>query len=73
MAIHFSQLQHPTEIAAILRSNSDMSEQDIIDIASAVTQPIGIKKLLLVLEMVRSSGDPMTPENFMMCLNTVGY
>lgn len=71
--IHVSQLQHPAEIAAVLRVNSDLSAEEINNIAASISQPIGIKKLLLVLEMVVSSGDPITADTFLEYLNTVGY
>ena len=60
-----------------------MTVKDIKDIASAVTKPIGIKQLLMVLEMARSDTvDPdeegagpgsISPEQFMECLNTAGF
>jgi hypothetical protein len=71
--LNVSQLQQPSEIAAVLRAKSSLSESEIDNIAAAITRPIGIKKLLLVLEMVVSSGDELNPENFLTCLHTVGY
>lgn len=71
--IHVSQLQHPSEIAAVLRANSDLSPEEINNIAASITRPIGIKKLLMVLEMVVSSGDPISADSFLEYLNTVGY
>lgn len=73
--IHVSQLQHPSEIAAVLRENNScsLSDEEINSISSSITRPIGIKKLLLVLEMVVSSGDPISADTFLMYLETVGY
>ena len=62
-----------------------MTPQDIKDIAMTVTKPIGIKQLLMALEMARSDveggGDDkssdnsctITPNQFMECLCTVGF
>lgn len=63
---------------------SGMTVKDINGIASAVTKPIGIKQLLMVLEMARSDTvDPeeegagpagsISPAQFMECLNTAGF
>ena len=62
-----------------------MTPQDIRDIAMTVTKPIGIKQLLMALEMARSdveggaddksagSSCTITPNQFMECLCTVGF
>jgi hypothetical protein len=73
--IHVSLLQHPAEVAAVLRENNScsMSPEEIDSIAASITRPIGIKKLLMVLEMVVSSGDPISADTFLMYLETVGY
>ena len=71
--LNVSQLQEPSEFAAVLREKSNISATEIDNIASAIVRPIGIKKLLMVLEMVVSSGDELNVENFMACLNTIGY
>ena len=73
VTLHVCQLQHPSEISAVLRENSSLSAEEVDSIAAAITRPIGIKKLLMVLEMVISSGDPITADTFLMYLETVGY
>lgn len=73
MVIHVTQLQHPSEIAAVLRANSDLEEEEISNISASITEPIGVKKLLMVMEMVLSSGDPVDANTFLEYLSTVGY
>ena len=73
MVIHVPQLQHPSEIAAVLRANSTLEKEEINNISASITEPIGIKKLLMVMEMVVSSGDPVDANSFLECLSTVGY
>jgi vesicle-fusing ATPase len=74
VSLHVSQLQSPDEIAAALMEYSPISRDDIDSIARSVTKPIGIKQLLMVLEMARSDGsDAIPPEQFLECLHTAGY
>jgi len=73
VVIHVPQLQHPSEIAAVLRANSTLEKEEINNISASITEPIGIKKLLMVMEMVVSSGDPVDANSFLECLSTVGY
>ena len=35
--------------------------------------PIGVKQLLMVLEMARSGDDVLTPDKFLECLHTCGF
>jgi hypothetical protein len=35
--------------------------------------PIGVKQLLMVLEMARSGDDALTPDKFLECLHTCGF
>ena len=97
VTVHVSQLQSPSEIGAVLtdyilgdasRANgeterSSMTPTEIKNIAKAVTKPIGIKQLLMVLEMARSDVDEdgnspsvpgsISPEQFLECLHTAGF
>ena len=97
VTVHVSQLQGPAEIGAVLtdyihgdasRANgetqqSSMTPTEIKNIAKAVTKPIGIKQLLMVLEMARSDVDAdddspsppgsISPEQFLECLHTAGF
>jgi vesicle-fusing ATPase len=100
VTVHVSQLQGPSEIGAVLTDyilgdaskNQDSQQQqcsmtpmEIKNIAKAVTKPIGIKQLLMVLEMARSdvevdadddrAGPPgsISPEQFLECLHTAGF
>ena len=66
------QLQDPDEVRAALKECHNVVGASIDDMASAVTKPIGIKKLLMVLEMARQADDMVSYENFVECLHTIG-
>ena len=74
-----SQLQKPEEVEAVLRQYAqDLAPQAIKKLAAAFnSKSIGIKQLLMVLEMARSSseedGGTITPDQFLHCLHTVGF
>ena len=42
-------------------------------IAAVITNPIGIKQLLMVTEMARSDEETVSCERFLECLHTSGY
>lgn len=43
------------------------------NIASVITNPIGIKQLLMVTEMARTDEETVSCERFLECLYTSGY
>jgi len=64
-------------IAKVLKE-SGVKEGDIDSIAKAITKPIGIKRLLMIVEMARCNSEEGGDEDinlsvFMECLHTVGY
>ena len=66
-------LELPSQISEVLHSVAKISEPDALEIAKSISEPIGIKQLLMVLEMARQGQeDRMYPEDFMECLATVG-
>jgi vesicle-fusing ATPase len=66
-------LELPGQIAEVLHSVAKMSESDALEIGKAITHPIGIKQLLMVVEMARQGKDErIYVEDFMECLTTVG-
>ncbi len=75
--VHVSQLQSQEEVHGVLREYSSLSAQDIRSIASTIDKPIGIKQLLLVLEMARADSagetDTISSATFMECLHTAGF
>jgi vesicle-fusing ATPase len=80
--LHVSQLQSATEVSAVLTNlNKNLSAQEVRGLAATVTQPIGIKQLMLVNEMAKSESandaereaGRITPGIFMECLNTMGF
>jgi vesicle-fusing ATPase len=73
VSLHVSMLQQPSEIVSVLKNFCALTIDELNRIASAITRPIGIKKLLMVLEMVQSSGDDLNPDSFLSCLETCGY
>merc|ERR1711871_1337968 len=54
VVLHVSQLQQPDEYAVILQQASGLSSEAAASISTAITQPLGIKQLLQVAEMVLS-------------------
>lgn len=74
VTVHVTALQKPSEYSTILRNYSNLSEKDIVNISRAITKPLGVKKLLLVLEMARAeSGDSVSPEQFLACLHAANF
>lgn len=74
VTLHINQLMLPEEIESVLVHYSTLNTEEIKKIANRITQPIGIKQLLLVLEMTRSddSEAEIVAENFMACMKTIG-
>jgi len=49
-----------------------IAQEDVDKIAEHCPKPVGIKKLLFVLNMAHEQGDHVTYENFKSCANSVG-
>jgi vesicle-fusing ATPase len=78
VTLHVSQLQNPEEIKAVLMGGEGgLSEDEAGNIADAINvleKPIGIKQLLMVLEMARAGTEgEIEPSHFMQCLHTCGF
>jgi vesicle-fusing ATPase len=82
VTLHVSSLQTPEEYKAVLREvdNCSMTESEIDQISTSISKPIGIKQLLMVLEMARSNGEDygtdnekVDPMSFIECLLTFGF
>lgn len=74
VTIHTSLLQQPSEYGAILKAYSTLNEREIVDLARSIDKPIGVKQLLMVLEMARSEhGEKISREQFMSCLHAIGF
>ena len=74
VTLHINQLMLPEEIESVLVHYSTLNTAEIKKIANNINQPIGIKQLLLVLEMTRSddSEAEIVAEDFMACMKTIG-
>lgn len=70
-----SLLEEPMEIAEVLRVAAHMTEVEAEGIARSITNPIGIKTLLMVAEMAKqgSPSGSVDVNVFLECLHTVGY
>ena len=70
-----SLLDQPMQIAEVLRVAAHMTESDAEGIARSITNPIGIKTLLMVAEMAKQGSPSGTVDVgvFLECLHTVGY
>lgn len=67
------ELQPREEVRAALTECHNIAGANINEIAACITKPIGIKKLLLVVEMARQENDVVSYENFVQCLHTIGH
>jgi vesicle-fusing ATPase len=82
VTLHVSCLQSPEEYKAVLNSidNCSFTASEVDQLCDSITKPIGIKQLLMVLEMARSNGEDdgesegkINPMAFMECLITCGF
>ena len=82
VTLHVSCLQSPAEYKAVLSAvdNCSLSESEVEQLSASISKPIGIKQLLMVLEMARSNGEDegvdgekVNPMAFMECLITCGF
>ena len=73
--LHVTMLQTPSEIEAVIHQYAaELSSANIANLARTINKPIGVKQLLMVLEMARSEGlSSISPEHFMECLHTMGF
>jgi len=66
------------EVVKVLVQAGGCTEADAKNIAGSINRPIGVKKLLLLVEMARSNSqaegkDSIDLNIFLECLHTVGY
>jgi hypothetical protein len=74
VSLHVSLLQTPAEFQAVLREYSKLPASTLQAVARAISKPIGVKQLLLVLEMALAEfGDAVSVDEFLMCLQTLGF
>jgi vesicle-fusing ATPase len=78
MTLEVPMLENADQISEVLRHAAQMSGPDAAEIADSITQPIGIKQLLMVAEMARQGtesghGEGVDVVDFMDCLRTVGF
>lgn len=67
-------LELPEQIADVLHVASGMPKEEAMEIGRSITNPIGIKELLMVLEMAshgKKDAQRVYVEDFMECLRTV--
>ena len=82
MTLHVSCLQSVEEYNAVLGSieNCNLSAAECDELSASISKPIGIKQLLMVVEMARSNGEDdggdegkVSPTSFIECLLTFGF
>ncbi|CAM9657769.1 unnamed protein product [Pylaiella littoralis] len=73
VSLHVPQLQGGDSVKTVLKELVPMSQADIDSIARVITNPIGIKQLLMVTEMARTDEETVSCERFLECLYTSGY
>jgi vesicle-fusing ATPase len=74
VTLHVSLLQNASEIQSVLLQYTNLNSTEISSISSSITKPIGVKQLLMVLEMARSEdNDSINTNDFLECLQTIGF
>ncbi|CAN0246375.1 unnamed protein product [Ectocarpus sp. 4 AP-2014] len=73
VSLQVPQLQGGGSVKTVLRKLVPMSQADMDNIAAVITNPIGIKQLLMVTEMARTDEETVSCERFLECLYTSGY
>eukprot|EP00981_Chlorochromonas_danica_P010190 scaffold3051_cov167-Ochromonas_danica.AAC.49 len=72
--LHVSLLQTPAEFQMVMKTYSNMTPAQIAPISKAINKPIAVKQLLMALEMARAEfADNVSPDQFLQCLETVGF
>lgn len=73
VSLHVPKLAGGEAVKKVLKELVPMSQDDMNSIAAAITNPIGIKQLLMVTEMARTDEETVSCERFLECLYTSGY
>jgi len=73
VTLNVPQLLSPDEIKTVLREIVPVSHKEMDDIAAAITRPIGIKQLLMVVEMARQEEESISTDRFLECLHICGF
>jgi vesicle-fusing ATPase len=76
VTIHITLLQKPAEYYSILKEYAKLPEKDIVAISKAIPHPLGIKKLLLILEMALAEAEgsgTVSVDQFLSCLNAANF
>jgi vesicle-fusing ATPase len=74
--VHITLLQKPAEYYAILKEYANLPEKDIVAISKAIPHPLGVKKLLLVLEMALAEAEgsgTVSVDQFLSCLTAANF
>jgi len=66
-------LLESSEVKSVLVETGDVSAEEAEKISAAITKPLGIKQLLMLTEMTKSSTGTVDCPGFMECLHTVNY
>ena len=77
ITVHVSQLQSVDEYTTVLAhpDGGNIKMTDAASIARTISKPIGVKQLLMTVEMARASADGgrITADIFQECLNECGF
>jgi len=81
VSLHVPKLEQPEETCAVLSNELvGISEPTAREISTAISKPIGIKRLLTAAEMARADASAdggaageVAIDQFLACLHTVGY
>ena len=72
VSVHVPLLEGENSIRTVLERLVPMSHMDIGNISRVITDPIGIKKLLMVVEMARNHKETFSSKSFEKCLQICG-
>jgi len=70
--VNVSNLQDVKEYRADLEQDGGLTAEEINDISRCIPGPLGIKQLLMVLEMARSDSTQVSADHFLECLTSCG-
>lgn len=82
IVLHVNELESPSDIYKFLVEYPNIGdgsllpipEDDMRKISNSISKPIGVKQLLMVLEMARlEETNKISADNFLECLHTIGY
>ena len=73
MQVSVPLVEGAAQVERILAEQEGVPAEDLPKLAAAVTQPVGVKKLLLVLEMAKGESGEVSYEDFAVALHRAAF